>query len=548
MNRRPAHPINSDSVANLDGTTPRGSAASHALPAAYPKDKCIHELFAECAQRAPHATALIQGHRTMTYGELDRRSFEVASELLRRGAEPDVPVCVFLDRSFELIVGLLGVLKAGAAYLPLDPGYPELRLAKMLEGTGARIGLTGAGFSRRLPPQLEPVVVDGDVPLPAASRQTAARISPANLAYVMYTSGSTGQPKRVGVTHQNVVRLVRNTNYVDISEDDAFLQLAPATFDASTFEIWGALLNGARLVLYPASPLDLAVYERVVSDAGISIAWLTAGLFHRIVEDRPQALGSIRQLLAGGDVLSPALVRRAMAGGTCRVINGYGPTECTTFSVCHRVREPASLSSTVPIGVAVSNTSTYVLDESLAPVAHGQVGELYIGGDGVARGYIDSASATATRFIPDPFRDAGDRMYRTGDLVRAADNGELEFLGRIDRQLKVRGFRIEPAEVESVLMAHPAIQQAIVVALEDVLHDKRLVAFVRSDDEAVDGKAIRNHVKEALPPFMVPSHVEFVSEFPLTENGKIDRERLPKLEWAIYRPRPTLEPTLVDQA
>jgi aspartate racemase len=270
----------------------------------------------------------------------------------------------------------------------------------------------------------------------------------------MYTSGSTGQAKGVAVTHRSVLRLVRGANYVDLGPEQVLLQLAPATFDAATFEIWGALLNGGRLVVAPPGPLSLEEIGRTVREGEVTTLWLTAGLFHQVVDQRAEDLSGVRQLLAGGDVLSPRHVRTVLeASDHLVLVNGYGPTENTTFTACHRMTDPRQIGETVSIGRPVSNTRIYVLDSEMKPVPVGVTGELYTGGDGLARGYLRGPELTAERFVPDPFADeSGGRLYRTGDLARYTDDGLIEFVGRVDEQVKVRGFRIEPGEVEAALV------------------------------------------------------------------------------------------------
>ena len=372
-------------------------------------------------------------------------------------------------------------------------------------------------------------IVQLDADWPAIARQPATApgntLHPHNTAYVIYTSGSTGTPKGVVVSHQNVVRLVHQANYVDLTADDVFLHLAPLAFDASTFEIWGALLNGARLVIYPDGVVDLARLRSVIAQQQISVLWLTAALFHQVVDEDVEALAGVRQLLAGGDVLSAAHVRRVLeALPGCTPINGYGPTEGTTFSACYAVPDVAAIADTVPIGRPITNTQVYVLDGGLEPVPIGVVGELYVAGAGLGRGYVGRCGLTAERFVANPFGLAGSRMYRTGDLARWRHDGVLEFVGRADHQVKLRGFRIEPGEIEAVLLRHPAVAQAVVLAREDGPGQKRLVAYVVAGaDRAIDVAALRGQLGASLPDYMVPSGFVVLASLPLTANGKLDR-------------------------
>ena len=378
-----------------------------------------------------------------------------------------------------------------------------------------------------------------------------SRAAADNLVYLMYTSGTTGTPKGIAVVHYNVSRLVKGANYVDIQPSDVFLQLAPLSFDAATFEIWGALLNGAKLVLYPDGLLDFTILKRIIQDNGVSILWLTAGLFHQIVDQCLPILAPISQLLAGGDALSAPHVKLAIERlDGCQVINGYGPTECTTFSVCCRVAGAASIGPSVPIGRPVSNAQAYVLDPELDPVPAGAPGELYIGGDGLARGYFDRPGLTSERFVANPFGPPGSRLYRTGDLVRYSADGNLEYLGRLDRQLKVHGFRIEPAEIEAALLSHPDIRQAVVVAQPEPAGDKRLIAYVVGDSGLVpEEDRLRAYLRVRLPGYMVPAAFVALDELPLTPNGKVDRAALPPPQWRPARlRRPGMPRTPIERA
>ncbi|HEX2328653.1 MAG TPA: non-ribosomal peptide synthetase [Candidatus Angelobacter sp.] len=498
----------------------------------FPETTCVHELFADQARRTPDAVAISIGEYSLSYGDLERRANQLAHHLRELGVIPEVVVGLCTDRSLEMVIGLLAILKSGGAYLPIDKDYPHDHMAYLLKQTGVSVVVcTGEARAILSNHSVHTVVADPTLPLIAKQPTTApvANATSQNLAYVMYTSGSSGTPKGVGVLHSNINRLVRNTNYVEISPDDVFLQLAPITFDAATFEIWGALLNGARLVLYPPDRLlDLAKLRRIIQNGGVSILWLTAGLFHAIVDADLEMLGGVRQLLAGGDVVSAPHVKKVIgAFAGCRVINGYGPTEGTTFSVCFPVREASGIEDAVPIGRPVANTTVYVLDSRLAPVPIGETGELLIGGAGLARGYFNHPELTAEAFIPNPFAAPATRLYRTGDVVRYTPKGVLEFIGRQDFQVKVRGYRIELEEVEAALVRNSNVLQAAVAALPDPLGNKRLVAFVvLAGGAEPNPRALRDALSSRLPEYMVPSHFVFVREMPLTANGKVDRKAL----------------------
>lgn len=501
----------------------------------------VPELFAEQAAKAPDAVAIAFEDDTLTYRELDARANQLAHHLRRAGVGPEMVVGLCVKRSLDMVVGLLGILKAGGAYLPLDSGYPPERLAFMVKDVRAAVLVIHSSLRDRLPAEGARIVcIDDHWPDVAALPTTAPRIDlqPHNSAYVLYTSGSTGTPKGVVVSHRNVVGLVRETNYVELTAADVFLQVASLNFDASTFEIWGALLNGARLVVYPDGVIDLPRLRRLVVATDVSVLLLTAALFHQVADEDIQALAGVRQLLAVGDVLSVSHVRKAaQALDGCRLINGYGPTEGTTFSVCHTVSNAAELDS-VPIGRPISNAQAYVLDDGLQPLPTGSVGELYIAGDGLARGYLHRPRLTAERFGPNPFGAAGSRMYRTGDLVRWRADGVLDFIGRADQQIKLRGFRIEPGEIEAALERHASVAQAVVIAREDLPGDKRLVVYVvAAPGRVVDAASLRADLERTLPGYMVPATFVTLDRLPLTPNAKLDRTVLPAPERtaAIWR-------------
>jgi amino acid adenylation domain-containing protein len=432
------------------------------------------------------------------------------------------------------VAATLGILKAGGAYLPLDPEYPEARLHMMLEDSGTRMTVAQDDLSNRLPEGVSKCIQLSELNALAAtesSEDLSERPEPTDLAYVMYTSGSTGDPKGVCVEHRNVLRLVCGTDYARFDPEEVFLQYAPTSFDASTFEIWGALLHGSRLAVAPPGVASLDELGRILHTERVTTLWLTAGLFHHVVEDGLDHLSGIRQLLAGGDVLSPRHVRRVLEAfpGIC-VINGYGPTECTTFACCHPMRSVEEVGDPVPIGRPIENTTVYVLDSSLQSVPSGDIGELYIGGDGVARGYLNRPELTTERFLPDPFAGEADaRMYRTGDEVRQLPDGTLAFLGRRDRQVKIRGFRVELDEIEIALQKCDGVAQAAVIAYGSEIHDARLAAYVTArNGQGRDTAMIEEQLRRQLPAHMVPSVWIWLDSMPLTSNGKVDRAALPE--------------------
>jgi len=499
----------------------------------YPRNKCIHDLFADAAAVAPDAVALQFEDEVMTYRQLNERSNQLARYLQRSGVVREALVGICLERSLEMIVAILATLKAGGAYLPLDPSYPRGRLSFMVQDANVSVAITKGALSDRLDSQARNVVLI-DHALQGSETELKENLDLAgaatDLAYVMYTSGSTGQPKGVMIEHRSVVRLVRNTNFINIRPDDAFLQLAPVSFDASTLEIWAPLLNGARLAIMPGQTPSLEDIGNAIRRYKVTNLWLTAGLFHLMVEQRLADLRPLRQLLAGGDVLSPTHVRKAaIEHPDCRIINGYGPTENTTFTCCHQITGPDLEGGPIPIGTPVSNTRVYLLDQDLNPVPDGEPGELCAGGDGVARGYLNRLGLTAQKFFADPFsNDPAARMFRTGDLARRRQDGVIEFIGRTDNQVKIGGHRIELGEIEAALQAHDQVKAAVVVVREDRPRDKRLVAYVIPRiTEALVPEKLRLDLQERLPAFMIPATFVIMDSFLLSPNGKIDRGLLP---------------------
>ncbi|MFL5357547.1 amino acid adenylation domain-containing protein, partial [Archangium sp.] len=427
---------------------------------------------------------------------------------------------------------LLAILKAGGAYVPLDASYPEQRLAFMLEDSRPRVLLTTRALAPRLSAAshlprvfVEEVDLDG---LPAAPPDSG--VCARNLAYVVFTSGSTGRPKGVAVEHRSLMRLLHAPRYAHLGPEETFLLIAPISFDASVLEVWGALAWGARLVVFPPeSPGDLELLSRVVTGSGVTTLHLTAGLFSRVVDWKLESLRGLRQLLTGGDVVSAPHVRKALEELRIPVTACYGPTEATLFTSCFRMTEPHQPGTVVPIGRPLANTEVYVLDARGQPVPVGVPGELFVGGPGLARGYLGQPELTAERFVPHPFSPTpGERLYRTGDLARWREDGVLEFLGRADTQVKVRGFRIELAEVEAALLAHPTVREAVAVVREDVPGDKRLVAYVVPRAEPpVDTVELRGFLQQRLPEYMRPSALVALPALPLTANAKVDRKALP---------------------
>ncbi len=519
----------------------------------YPRNASLQSLFEVAASRWPQAIAVESAEpeaevlpvARLSYAELSQASSRLAQRLRDYGVQPGDAVGLYVERSIGAIVAMLAIVKAGAAYVPLDIGDPPARTSEMLRDAGIRTVLSQHLLADRLRDTIVATIIlerewAATGPAPALPDEGSADAP----AYIMFTSGTTGVPKGVCITHRNVARLVCNADYAELGPDETLLQLAPLAFDASTLEIWGALLNGSRLVVYPPGMPTTGALALVLRSQRISTLWLTTGFFHQMVESELTALAGVRQVLAGGDVLSVSHVQRlldAKQGGI--VVNAYGPTENTTFTCCHRMAPGLQLGATVLIGRPISNTRVYVLDPQGEPVPPGVAGELFAGGDGVARGYLANPAVNAEKFLPDPFgAGTGATMYRTGDLVRWRTDGTLEFLGRRDRQVKVRGFRIELEAVEDALRGCPGVRDAAVLAHRDAAGTNALVGYLvpRSADP-IDLAAVKLALAGQLPAYMVPGAFVTLAALPLTPNGKLDRAALPKPAATLGR-RGVIEP------
>ncbi|MEJ8846715.1 amino acid adenylation domain-containing protein [Variovorax rhizosphaerae] len=491
----------------------------------------VHGLFAKQATRAADRRAVIGASKSMSYAELDRRADWIARQLQSQAVRPGDAVGVMLGRSPDAIAALLGILKAGAAYVPLQPDFPAERLAFMLGDAGVKVLVSEHTQAAAVPAGLVTLWLD-DAQSDAA---TLAPLQPVAVdgdarAYVMYTSGSTGVPKGIEICHRSILRLVVDAKYVDLRADEPMLHAAPLGFDASTLEIWGPLLNGGCCVVHDEDMPTGAGLARTIGSHGVKTAWLTAALFNAVVDDNPAHLSGLRQLLAGGEALSVAHVRRAMAAlPDLTLINGYGPTECTTFAATHRIpRDLPADARSVPIGKPITDTTLHVLSPTMGLLPAGFVGELCIGGRGLARGYLQRPDLTAERFVPDPFGAPGDRLYRTGDQARWLPDGTIEFLGRADGQVKIRGHRIETGEIETALNTHPGVRASAVVPRPDANGETRLVAYLVARDAPVPWSELRAHIAAHLPEVMVPAAQVWLDRLPVTTNGKLDRRALPE--------------------
>ena len=523
----------------------------------YPRGKTIHQLFEAQVARQPEAVAAQFGSETLSYRELNARANQLAHRLQRMRVGPGTLVGVYMERSAEMIVAFLAILKAGGAYVPLDLSYPKERLAFMIEDTRMGVILSESAQAGDLPKNgAEVLCLDrdrgaiSDEPRQLAPSQAAAD----SIAYVIYTSGSTGMPKGVVVPHRGVTRLVLNTDYIRLNETDRVAQASNASFDAATFEIWGALLNGARLVgINRDVSLSPAEFAETLRREKITSLFLTTALFNQIAREAPGAFGTLRHVLFGGEAVDPKWVRAVLEyQPPNRLLHVYGPTENTTFSTWHLVEDVPEDGRTIPIGKPISNTVLYILDPNGNPVPAGVAGEIYVGGDGLALGYWNRPEQTAEKFVENRFAgDGPSRLYRTGDLARFDDDGNVEFIGRVDHQVKIRGFRIELGEIESLLARHPGVSNAVVMAREDVPGDRRLVAYLVSKGTAPSRAELQAHLREQLPEYMVPAVFVFMNQFPHTPNGKVDRKALPQpdqnrpeLNKSFIAPRDSVEQQL----
>ncbi len=487
--------------------------------------RSLHEHFEAMATRTPDAVALSSADGEISYRELDERAERWRHHLAALGAGPETPVAVLMERSPELVVATLGILKTGAYYVPLHTAYPTERLQTIVDLLGAPLLVVDDAMLERGAPSGCRNVRPGDLADSKPAEVTGGVLtSPSQLAYVMFTSGSTGEPKGVAVTHRDALGLALDRQWSGATYARA-LMISPYAFGMSTFELWMPLLNGGCIVLYPPGDVEIATLREVIVKQDVSVVHLTAGLFRVVAEEAPECLLPLKEVMTGGDVIPPAAVARVLEACPDLIVRAmYGATETTLFTTHSQFSAPYSPGSTVPVGKAMDNMRTYILDEQLRPAAEG---ELYVGGVGVARGYLGRPGLTAERFVPDHFVGGGERMYRTGDLARWSQDGQLELLGRADDQVKIRGFRVEPAEVESVLSGHPDVAHAAVISRDFEAGDKRLIAYLVPKSAELDVTAVHGYAAARLPDFMVPAAFAILEALPLTANGKLDRKALP---------------------
>lgn len=499
----------------------------------YPKTLCVHQVFEEQVKKTPSATAVKFGDEKLSYQELNEKSNQLANYLFSKNVLPHDRIALFMERSIDLIISTLAVLKVGAIYVPLDTSYPFERLQIMLDDVQAKLLITQStlkGTAGKFKTQLLNIDEETENLLKENSNNNSIEISSDDLAYIMYTSGSTGKPKGVTVPHKAINRLVINTNYVKISSNDKIAQIANTSFDAATFEIWGALLNGAELiilnkeiVLTPKTFIEQLVKHK------ISIMFLTSALFNQIINEIPDAFGTINTLIVGGDIVEVATVKKCFkANPPKNLVNGYGPTENTTFSICYPILYPNENDVTIPIGKAISNTTSYILDENKTLVPIGVPGELYLGGDGLAKGYYNRDDITKNTFVKNPFdKINGSVLYKTGDLVRYSEDGNIEFIGRIDNQVKLRGFRIELGEIESAIKKISGVKDVVVIVKGETSIDKQLISYiVLADEDESILEEFSSKLSNQLPAYMIPQKFLKVETIPLTSNGKVNKKAL----------------------
>lgn len=529
--RAPAQPISELSLLSPDEQR-QLLQAFQPDPAPRPQETIV-ELFERQVDQSPEAISLIFGEFSLSYSALNHCSNFLARALVKRGVSVGNVVGFWAIRGKELLPLLLGILKAGAAYLPLDPDAPLSRTLQLLELANPFLLLQSDSTPADLPPLPCPslrVIWNGSASPNLATSERQGLLDEHQPAYIVFTSGSTGTPKGVVTPHRGVIRLVKDPNYMSLNSETRMLHLAPVSFDAATLEIWGPLLNGGIVILAPPHRLSTMELGKLLRQFKINTLWLTSGLFHEMVDSELVAMGGLNQLLAGGDVLSPVHVKRFRSDHpNWRFINGYGPTETTTFTSCHTVSTAIPDGATVPIGRPINSTEVLILDQNLQVMPPGIYGEIYVSGAGLALGYQSSPGLTAERFIANPFgRHPGQIMYRTGDLGRWQPNGVIEFLGRADQQVKIRGFRIELAEIERRILTCTEVAQVAVVVIDDTVIGKFVVAYVVPATSGVPSvETLRAALDAFLPAYMIPSQWMVLDHLPLNHNGKVNRRALP---------------------
>lgn len=492
----------------------------------YPKNLTVSQLYEKMAVKYGDNMAISSLEGRLSYAELNAQANQLARHLQSLGVKRGDFVGLSCERSLDMIIAILGILKAGAAYLPIDSSYPLERKLFMIDDAKISFLITQQKFKEAFPQDSTHLICleKGLLERYPANNLNVA-YSPLDAAYVYYTSGSTGKPKGVKIPHRGIVRLVRNTHWMSISQNDRFLQLQNISFDGSTFEIWGSLLNGAALIIYPPKKIDLEGLAKHIVENKISVLLLTTRLFNLLVEEQLDSLKSLRMLCTGGEAMSSHHAQIAyQALPSCQIVNVYGPTENTTFTTVYTIKDCKSIAKEVPIGTPVSNTSVYILDENCQLVPKGVVGELCTGGDGLSIGYLNRDELNKEKFIPNPFGEG--LLYRTGDLACFREDGQISYCGRVDDQVKIRGFRIELSEIEQTLCKHPEVIDCAVVTRKDHQKHLQILAYIQPRAER-DSESFREFLISKLPDYMIPAHIVCLPKLPLTQNGKIDRKALP---------------------
>jgi amino acid adenylation domain-containing protein/FkbM family methyltransferase len=506
----------------------------------FPKQQCVHELFGKQVENTPYATAVVSEDVTLSYAELNRQANQLAHHLLELGVTAGERVATILERSVDLVIAELAILKCGAAYVPIDPRFPAERKALLISDSNVRVVIAPDKAQLADLPEVAQVNVHSHTG--RLTRNPDVPLTSEAVAYVMYTSGSMGKAKGVMVPHRAITRLVLNNRYASFELGDRLAFAANPAFDAATMEVWAPLLNGGAIVIIDdATLLNPVRFEQKLKEDAVSVLWLTVGLFNQYADLLKEAIAGLRYLIVGGDALDPRVVARVLRNGPPRcLLNGYGPTETTTFAATFEITSVAASARSIPIGRPIANTQVYILDVYGQPAPIEIAGEIYIGGAGVALGYNGRPELTAERFVPNPFAGAGERMYRTGDIGRWLEDGIIEFMGRNDSQVKIRGYRIEPGEIEVLLAEHPEVREAVVITREDTEGEKRLVAYYTSRNPGAGTEMVnvlRTYVASRLPEYMVPAAYVHLEALPLTANGKLDFRMLPSPEADAYAAR-----------
>ncbi|WP_164466160.1 non-ribosomal peptide synthetase [Chryseobacterium carnipullorum] len=506
----------------------------------YPNERTVVDLFEAQASKTPESIAVVYDGHSLTYRELDAKSNQLAHYLMDKGVSLEDLVGVCMNRSLEMIIGILGILKSGAAYVPIDPDYPQSRKEYMLEDSGVKILLID-NDSDQYKSNLDVILLDNnwDTLSKVSSGKIERTISPDNLAYVIYTSGSTGKPKGVQVEHKSIVSLSTTCDYISLTDQTVWLSTGSISFDATTIEYWGTLLNGGKLVLTTTDTLlNITLFKTLILENKITTLFMTTSWFHQVVEEDVSVFQSLKYLLVGGDtVLYKYTDKVKKLYPDLTVIIVYGPTENTTFSTSYLIEVTGH---TLPIGKPIKDSYAYILDKHMNPAPIGVVGELVVGGSGVARGYLNNKELTNEKFVANPFK-AGDRLYKTGDLAKWLPDGNIEFIGRKDDQVKIRGYRIELGEIENALSGLPGIVQSCVLASADEQGNKRLIAYVVMEG-GLDKEALQSQLQETLPEYMVPRLWVELDEMPLTSNGKLDRKALPDIDSSAFSTKAYVAP------